>query len=216
MWFRPARGPPTKPPSRDGCGSESPERRHVRLRRARALGSKPPARGPRVPPVDAPSWCAPAKRAPHRRRAVSRDAGPRRRVSSRWSTGHDPETDVQSPLGGLDISLSTPATARIHGYPSEVGLYWPPLSRHFAQGARHSQCGTLARATARTPSDLPHLETLRLRARLQACSASLYCTKAFQRLLTLNLRRDGRLSVDRLRDHQIATGFVGVLLNYTA
>jgi len=43
-------------------------------------GSKPPARGPRVPPVDAPSWCAPAKRAPYRRRPVSRNAGPRRRV----------------------------------------------------------------------------------------------------------------------------------------
>ena len=48
------------------------------------------------------------------------------------------------------------------------------------------------------------------------CSASSRCTKAFRRLLTLNLHRDGRLSVDHLRDHQIATGFVGVLLDYAA
>ena len=32
----------------------------------------------------------------------------------------------------------------------------------------------------------------------------------------LNLHRDGRLSVDRLRDHQIATGFVDVSLDYAA
>ena len=37
-----------------------------------------------------------------------------------------------------------------------------------------------------------------------------------RRQLMLNLRRDGRLSIDHLRDHQIATGFVGVLLDYAA
>jgi hypothetical protein len=64
--------------------------------------------------------------------------------ASRRGIGHDldpnRETTAHSPHGGLDIGLSTPATARIGSNPPEVPLCRPPLSSHSIEcGPRSSE-----------------------------------------------------------------------------
>jgi len=57
--------------------------------------------------------------------------------ASRRGIGHDldpnRETTAHCPHDGLDIGLSTPATARIGSSPPEVRLCRPPLSSHLIE-----------------------------------------------------------------------------------